>query len=964
MRILFVTAMPNGQQLFHAGRKVRTLRARLAPLLDQGQVSLAVESAVRADQLQEILRQHQPHVLHVVCHATAPTGRKPFLALEDRRGARVQLDSKELYAQIKASGAPIKVVLLEACGSEPIAADLLAASNKDKTIVAVVGTRAPISATASSCFFLAFHELLAGGMSPSDAFIDARRDLELFAPGLWDLPVLKANGSARQPLVQRMRADSFGIGPQRQRRYARIASPLGPPRIFVGRTRPLRSLEGAWRTARGRRRDRSIVHVRGPGGVGKTALLARWLEIQSSRGYVGATRVFAWSFDPLAEGPACGGSGSFFDEALDFFGALEPVLSRGGAARHPGEWLEGMRLARIIRRERALLVLDGVPLLPHARGQASYRLAEVLPPGITALLLELARGQEGMCILSTRLDGKLVRFEDGEGSAIRNVAVGRLTRAGARELLGLRGAIGTTAALDDAAKGAKHHPLSLVLAAAAMTADHSPIVEALGSGTSLQSSLELAKESPESTLLSALELAGGSLNATDIHVLAKVQTSTAGPWEHLPEPWLEALRRLRRRGLISVTSRHTVELSHWALAEHIDDESGPSCEALYHHALGALGPRLEEASELPAFARVFQMGLRTRRVDDAVKIYVERICRRGQQEYQQSYLSRTLGLVADDLMLLGALFDPREALFSVLREDVAAADPFGGAFFFHRAGVTLRHLGRLRAAIVPLTRAFELYVDAEQPERAATCANDLGELYVSLHELGEALQWAATAAKIADKTVRSTKGHRGLLEQFLCHATLGHVHDLHVKAVAKKNRAAHERGATKAFAKSNKTVREFHTKRKSSKEFHNLFSRPGHQYWHFLFHRLEDEGGLVARRAEKLARLLTASRMWMQSTPAVAKVTQAYDALWRGRLLTLCAKTGQPIPRSLSMDGNAADLALKELFFAVHVLRANQYLWMLSEALVARAELFEVRDEQSSAKQDYAEAAELLRVLA
>src|SRR5687767_8858525 len=82
---------------------------------------------------------------------------------------------------------------------------------------------------------------------------------------------------------------------------------------FVGRTRELAQLDGAWTSPPPIR----IVGIIGCGGSGKTALVKRWLaQVKKDNDYRGARRVFAWSF-----GDRRGGLPSqFFRAALQEFG--------------------------------------------------------------------------------------------------------------------------------------------------------------------------------------------------------------------------------------------------------------------------------------------------------------------------------------------------------------------------------------------------------------------------------------------------------------------------------------------------------------------------------------------------------------------------------------------------------------------------------------------------------------------
>ncbi len=992
LRILLVTAKPDDQHWFHAGRKTRALKQWLAPLIDHGLASLDIETATRADQLQQLLQFHRPTVLHIVCHGVrASREGKRALAFEGRRGERAEIDAGALHRIIVDSGAPVELVVLEACKSEALARELISLPTDREIITSVVGTREKVKDRASTRFFLSFHQVLAAEHDVRHAFDEAMRDLELLAPELWGVPMLVDKASCQTSTRRRPPPGLLlNVQDRRRQEYVHLASVHHPPELFIGREPRLRELDRLWFSDQDKDRV-SIVHLHGAAGIGKTALLSRWLARHASRSYCGATRVFSWSFDTQARGPGVGTIAEFLDHALDFFEGIDPAfrLQRGNAGERR-ERLDGMRLARLVRRQRALLCLDDVPLLPHTRGSGPYSPIEVFPPGIVALLQELAQGQDGLCIVTTRLDGELVcplRIQtsahlSSQDRPLINMELGALQADDEQapfELLIRRGVVCGKEELDRISTALGHHPLSLEVSASVLLSHDRPgvVFERLADHRTLAQALgELGGEETK-TLLAALSLRDGSLSFTELLSLVDNQTPSPGgtapgiefaSWDALPDRWLHALRWLRRFGLIHTTLKHDVVLHHLALLEPATPEDPRAFHELFAVVAAALPPRLESAGDVPAFARAIRLGVRADRVNAAVEIYSRGVCHRddGGRRYEQGYLSRQLGLIADDLRLLGEFFEPASCvLFSQLREGVAEAPAVspGGAFLFHRAGLCLRHLGRLREARAPLEQAFHAYHDEVQTfqELAATCANDLAELEASLGELDKALDWARRAVQIADAFKRSVKPNdgrydRAFLAQFLGHATLGHINDQRARL------GIDPEGwetARQAFAVARQAVAEFN--RDSSEYLRHLFSRPGYQYWHFLHGILSRSSSPETQgELQELAEHLYRAPKWFQTVGNVAHATQAYEKLARGRLLTLCAERKLEVPEvlreSLNVKDDPARAALEELFSAVHILRANQYLWMLPEALQARATLYALLEDPLSAARDREEA--------
>jgi hypothetical protein len=128
---------------------------------------------------------------------------------------------------------------------------------------------------------------------------------------------------------------------------------------FVGREAELARLDAAWENPR-----LHILTLVAFGGVGKSALVARWLDRMAADGWRGAARVLAWSFYSQGSKDQNTSAEPFIDYALRFFGDPDP---KAGSL-----YDRGARLASLIRMERSLLVLDGVS--PYNTRRAGRRL--------------------------------------------------------------------------------------------------------------------------------------------------------------------------------------------------------------------------------------------------------------------------------------------------------------------------------------------------------------------------------------------------------------------------------------------------------------------------------------------------------------------------------------------------------------------------------------------------------------
>jgi Protein kinase domain/NACHT domain len=210
--------------------------------------------------------------------------------------------------------------------------------------------------------------------------------------------------------------------------YALTGKPpakLGPDKISVagmpvtgsdilGREDDMTFLDAAWANS-----DTNLVTIVAWAGVGKSALVNRWLERMAADYYRSAELVFAWSFNGQ-DGGETSSAEQFLDVALTWFGDPDP---RNGTARERGE-----KLANLIAHRRTLLVLDGFDALQYPLG---LQRGQVCQPALKALLRDLAAFNTGLCVVTTRLP--VVDIADSElGGAItlplHELAVQRISR--------------------------------------------------------------------------------------------------------------------------------------------------------------------------------------------------------------------------------------------------------------------------------------------------------------------------------------------------------------------------------------------------------------------------------------------------------------------------------------------------------------------------------------------------------
>ena len=227
---------------------------------------------------------------------------------------------------------------------------------------------------------------------------------------------------------------------------------------LLGREKQLALLDEAWSGDP----STNLLSIIAWGGVGKTALLAYWVR---SRFKVKGWRNASGEYDPLAyfdwtfydqgtrpdDATQAGAAsvGSFFQKALEHFGDPEP--------ENPEKKVT--RLAKLIQKQRSLLILDGLEPLqyPPHHPQAG----QITDPDLRELLGLLAQRNPGLCLVSSRQ--ALSDFLSGDASPTRQYDLKDLPLECAVSLLRKMQIIGTDEELKQAAEDYACHALSLIV---------------------------------------------------------------------------------------------------------------------------------------------------------------------------------------------------------------------------------------------------------------------------------------------------------------------------------------------------------------------------------------------------------------------------------------------------------------------------------------------------------------------
>ena len=685
---------------------------------------------------------------------------------------------------------------------------------------------------------------------------------------------------------------------------------------FVGRDADLAWLTAAWRDP-----AVTIASLIAWGGEGKSTIARYWLDALQARGWDGAARVYAWSFHSRGAGEDRQESADLFiDQMLRWLG--DPTPEQGD----PSE--KGERLAGLIKRQRTLLILDGVEPLQHPPGQWPGAFKDL---ALRVLLECLADGMDGLCLVTSRLD--LTDLND-RPHAVRSRPVERLsTEAGVEFLAALR---------------VKGEPEELA-AAVEEYAGHALALRLLGGYLATVEGGDIRRRGVIGGLTTAED--GGAharrvmaayerwLPPADVAVLrlvglfdraaepAAVEALRASPViEGLTDAiaglghreWQTAVSHLRDLGLLAREVGDTLD-AHPLVREHFAGRlrtEAPAAwqtghERLYRHfeAAAAEDQPATLAGLEPLFRAVLH-GCAAGRYEEVLgEVYWRRIRRES-----VFYTTRKLGAFAADLAALAAFFEvpwqrPQRAL---------SAD--NQAWVLGAAGFALRALGRLAEAEAPLAAGLAFVVKQTDWWNAAAGTSTLAELLLILGRLGGApaapgaIERAREAVAHAD---RSGDGFRRMGMRTILADAL------------------HQRGRT-AEART-LFVEAERLQAEQQPELPLLYSVQGYRYGDLLL--TLGEPAEARRRAEK-------TMVWSRQS-GLGLLTIALDHLLLGRAALATA----PDPEHPDFA-----LARHHLDAAVTGLRKAGQMHEQPRGLLARAALHRLAADWPAARRDLAEA--------
>nr|NIM11592.1 hypothetical protein [Candidatus Aminicenantes bacterium]NIM84766.1 hypothetical protein [Candidatus Aminicenantes bacterium]NIN17601.1 hypothetical protein [Candidatus Aminicenantes bacterium]NIN41479.1 hypothetical protein [Candidatus Aminicenantes bacterium]NIN84253.1 hypothetical protein [Candidatus Aminicenantes bacterium] len=482
---------------------------------------------------------------------------------------------------------------------------------------------------------------------------------------------------------------------------------------------------------------------------------------------------------------------------------------------------KGRRLARLVREQRTLLILDGMEPLQYPPGEVHGFDGKLKDQGLKTLLKELAGGHPGLCVITSR--EPVTDLAHKKEYTVKEMELEHLSiEAGMQLLKGLE-VTGSEKEMTKAVKEYKGHALALTLLGQyikkAYDSDirkRDKIPSLSGRDAHAQRVMQAyeiwLKESPELNVLRIMGLFDRPVEKGAVDALREVPSipGVTDKFQKLSEDdWQFALDNLRTASLLAkkdlqkpdVLDCHPLVREHYAEQLERKNPGGWKaanlCLYRYYRALPEkeLPDTLEEMEPLfAAIAHGCRAGLHQEVLD---KVYYERVMRND----EESYITHKLGAYGAALAALSHFFEiPWSRPAAGLEEESKAA-------LFNWAAFRLRGLGRLIEAIQPMQTGLDMRVKQKDWKNAAINAGNLCELMITLGRIREAVHYGELAVAYADRSGSDSQKE---------------------SKRAKLAGALHQAGQTKEAERLFREAEEMQKERQPS--FHFLYGIPGYLF--------------------------------------------------------------------------------------------------------------------------------------
>lgn len=682
--------------------------------------------------------------------------------------------------------------------------------------------------------------------------------------------------------------------------------------VLFGRDNELESLNVLWSNP-----NINIITLVAWGGVGKTALVNKWLLQIGKEKYHGAKCVFGWSFFSQGTSERIKiSSDQFISTALEWFGDPDPTKGL--------PWNKGERLAELIRQQKTILIIDGLEPLQNPPIVDTGRIKD---PGLSALLRELARQNPGLVIITSRLP--VDDLKDFIGISVNQIDLDNLTpNAGANYLASL-GVVGTHEELTEASIEYEGHALALTLLGSYLKIVHNGDIHSRSKILRLidekkhgghakqiiESYVLWFSGKPELDILFLLSLFDEPTDSNALDLLRetpKIEGLTEMVYGLSNADWQYALENLKTSRLITITNHKQSNIidCHPLLREFFSErlflkkpESWREAHSRlfdFYKSMSSANPKtIDELA--PHFAAIIH-GCKARRGNEAFDdVYLKKI--------GGCFITQNLGSPSADLAIMSHFFnDPWEKPIDELNDA-------NKALILNLVGTSLCYIGQFVETIKPMHSALSLTIKMKNWENASIQSSNISGHYLAIGDLKHAFDYAKQGITYADRTS-----------------------DVFVQGVARTLLATvlHRKGHFKESEFVFNKAETLHKKDDPSLPF--LYSAQGFNYCDLL---------LSLGKYDEVIKRASTTLKWYIHDPHIGIQSIGLDHLSIGKAWLM---------KAINEETNDYCQAKESLDSAVNCLRQSGAQELLVQGLLARAKLFRVTNELSKAQLDLDEA--------
>lgn len=488
----------------------------------------------------------------------------------------------------------------------------------------------------------------------------------------------------------------------------------------------------------------------------KIGLGDNWLhQVMVPKNFDGALRVYGWSFYSQGTSEDKQASSDFFiDAALRWFGE-EPTEGES-------PWEKGRRLADAVRKERTLLILDGLEPLQNAPGEHGGALRDA---AIQSLICELAAYNPGLCVLTTRY--KVENLNTFAAPQSVNIPLEKLSDEAGAYLLESLGVDGERDERERASGDFGGHALALTLLGSYLCAVYDGDIrkrenirslmdepEHGGHARRVMASYEDWFIGNHGMELSILRMMGlfdrpapvGAIDALRAPAINGITSALKGISD---VNWQRALANLRKAGLLGPPNDSEPDTldCHPLVRDYFGDRLKRSRRAAWREGHTRLFAYYRDSAKefpdtldemMPLYSAIMHGCAAELHQEAFNDVYWRRI-RRG----SAAFSIRNLGAFGADLSALSTFFaEP----WTSVAPDLAGTTQ---AFVFSAAGYCMRALGRTDEALQPMLAGLEQFVICRDWTNAATAAKNVSEVHLAVGHIAKALILANRAVELA-----------------------------------------------------------------------------------------------------------------------------------------------------------------------------------------------------------------------